>query len=49
MGTKAFVALCQKLEKKHGARFKPNKLLVEMAAKGETFYGRMAGGKKKAA
>jgi 3-hydroxyacyl-CoA dehydrogenase / enoyl-CoA hydratase / 3-hydroxybutyryl-CoA epimerase len=41
MGTKAFVAICEKLAKKHGARFKPNKLLVEMAAKGETFYGRM--------
>jgi 3-hydroxyacyl-CoA dehydrogenase / enoyl-CoA hydratase / 3-hydroxybutyryl-CoA epimerase len=41
MGTKAFVAICEKLAKKHGARFKPNKLLVEMAAKSETFYGRM--------
>jgi 3-hydroxyacyl-CoA dehydrogenase / enoyl-CoA hydratase / 3-hydroxybutyryl-CoA epimerase len=48
MGAKAFVAICKALEKKHGARFKPNKLLVEMAAKGETFYGRM-GGQKKAA
>jgi 3-hydroxyacyl-CoA dehydrogenase/enoyl-CoA hydratase/3-hydroxybutyryl-CoA epimerase len=42
MGAKAFVALCRDLERKHGVRFKPNKLLVEMAAKGETFYGRMA-------
>jgi 3-hydroxyacyl-CoA dehydrogenase/enoyl-CoA hydratase/3-hydroxybutyryl-CoA epimerase len=48
MGTKAFAELCRSLEKKHGARFKPNKLLVEMATNGETFYGRMAG-KKKAA
>ncbi len=40
MGTKAFVALCRKLEKKYGERFKPPKLLVDMAAKGETFYGR---------
>jgi 3-hydroxyacyl-CoA dehydrogenase / enoyl-CoA hydratase / 3-hydroxybutyryl-CoA epimerase len=48
MGAKAFVAICKDLEKKHGSRFKPNKLLVEMAAKGETFYGRM-GGQKKAA
>jgi 3-hydroxyacyl-CoA dehydrogenase / enoyl-CoA hydratase / 3-hydroxybutyryl-CoA epimerase len=47
MGTKAFVAICEKLTKKHGARFKPNKLLNDMAAKGETFYGRMA--KQKAA
>jgi 3-hydroxyacyl-CoA dehydrogenase / enoyl-CoA hydratase / 3-hydroxybutyryl-CoA epimerase len=48
MGTKAFVAICERLEKKHGARFKPNKLLVEMAKAGETFYGRMMV-KKKAA
>jgi len=48
MGAKAFVALCRDLEKKHGPRFKPNKLLVEMAAKGETFYGRMAGQKRAA-
>jgi 3-hydroxyacyl-CoA dehydrogenase / enoyl-CoA hydratase / 3-hydroxybutyryl-CoA epimerase len=49
MGAKVFVAMCQRLEKKHGARFKPNKLLLEMAAKGETFYGRMMGKAKKAA
>jgi 3-hydroxyacyl-CoA dehydrogenase / enoyl-CoA hydratase / 3-hydroxybutyryl-CoA epimerase len=42
MGAKAFVALCKELEKKHGSRFKPNKLLLEMARAGETFYGRMA-------
>jgi len=40
MGTKTFVELCHKLEKKYGSRFTPPKLLVEMAAKGETFYGR---------
>jgi 3-hydroxyacyl-CoA dehydrogenase / enoyl-CoA hydratase / 3-hydroxybutyryl-CoA epimerase len=40
MGTKKFVALCHKLETKYGSRFTPPKLLVEMAAKGETFYGR---------
>jgi 3-hydroxyacyl-CoA dehydrogenase / enoyl-CoA hydratase / 3-hydroxybutyryl-CoA epimerase len=40
MGTKAFVALCEKLASKHGERFKPNKLLRAMARKGETFYGR---------
>jgi 3-hydroxyacyl-CoA dehydrogenase / enoyl-CoA hydratase / 3-hydroxybutyryl-CoA epimerase len=40
MGTKKFVELCHKLEAKYGARFTPPKLLVEMAAKGETFYGR---------
>ncbi len=42
MGTRAFVAICTRLAKKHGPRFKPNKLLLEMAAGGETFYGRMA-------
>jgi 3-hydroxyacyl-CoA dehydrogenase / enoyl-CoA hydratase / 3-hydroxybutyryl-CoA epimerase len=42
MGTKAFVEICTRLAKKHGPRFKPNKLLIEMARKGETFYGRMA-------
>jgi 3-hydroxyacyl-CoA dehydrogenase/enoyl-CoA hydratase/3-hydroxybutyryl-CoA epimerase len=40
MGTKKFVELCHKLEAKYGSRFTPPKLLVEMAAKGETFYGR---------
>jgi 3-hydroxyacyl-CoA dehydrogenase/enoyl-CoA hydratase/3-hydroxybutyryl-CoA epimerase len=40
MGTKLFVDLCQKLEKKYGDRFAPPKLLLDMAAKGETFYGR---------
>ncbi|MCS3445744.1 MULTISPECIES: 3-hydroxyacyl-CoA dehydrogenase NAD-binding domain-containing protein [Bradyrhizobium] len=40
MGTKNFVALCHSFEKKYGSRFTPPKLLEEMAAKGETFYGR---------
>ncbi|KAF0228364.1 MAG: 3-hydroxyacyl-CoA dehydrogenase / enoyl-CoA hydratase / 3-hydroxybutyryl-CoA [Beijerinckiaceae bacterium] len=40
MGTKAFVALCERLAAKHGDRFKPNKQLRAMARKGETFYGR---------
>jgi 3-hydroxyacyl-CoA dehydrogenase/enoyl-CoA hydratase/3-hydroxybutyryl-CoA epimerase len=40
MGTKKFVDLCHKLEAKYGSRFTPPKLLEEMAAKGETFYGR---------
>ncbi|MDA9433740.1 3-hydroxyacyl-CoA dehydrogenase NAD-binding domain-containing protein [Bradyrhizobium sp. CCBAU 51627] len=40
MGTKKFVELCLRLEKKYGSRFTPPKLLIEMAAKGETFYGR---------
>jgi 3-hydroxyacyl-CoA dehydrogenase/enoyl-CoA hydratase/3-hydroxybutyryl-CoA epimerase len=42
MGTKAFVDLCHKLEAKYGSRFTPPRLLEEMAAKGETFYGRFA-------
>jgi 3-hydroxyacyl-CoA dehydrogenase / enoyl-CoA hydratase / 3-hydroxybutyryl-CoA epimerase len=49
LGTKKFVELCRKFEKKYGARFAPPKLLLDMAAKGETFYGRFAPGKKKAA
>jgi 3-hydroxyacyl-CoA dehydrogenase / enoyl-CoA hydratase / 3-hydroxybutyryl-CoA epimerase len=49
MGTKAFVDLCKKLEKKYGPRFKPSKLLIDMAKKGETFYGRFAPDKRKAA
>jgi 3-hydroxyacyl-CoA dehydrogenase/enoyl-CoA hydratase/3-hydroxybutyryl-CoA epimerase len=40
MGTKAFVALCNKLAKLHGDRFKPSKLLLDLAKKGETFYRR---------
>jgi 3-hydroxyacyl-CoA dehydrogenase/enoyl-CoA hydratase/3-hydroxybutyryl-CoA epimerase len=49
MGTKRFVALCQKLEKKLGDRFKPSPLLIEMAGKDETFYGRFAPDKRRAA
>jgi len=49
MGTKKFVELCRKLEKKYGPRFTPSKLLVEMADKGESFYSRFMPGKKKEA
>ena len=49
MGTKKFVELCDKLEAKYGSRFTPPKLLEEMAAKGETFYGRFAPKKAAAA
>jgi 3-hydroxyacyl-CoA dehydrogenase/enoyl-CoA hydratase/3-hydroxybutyryl-CoA epimerase len=49
MGTTAFVALCRALESKHGTRFAPNELLVEMAEKGESFYGRFAPAARKAA
>jgi len=50
MGVPAFVEQCRKLEAKYGERFKPAQLLVDMAAKGESFYGRLAsGGQEKAA
>jgi 3-hydroxyacyl-CoA dehydrogenase/enoyl-CoA hydratase/3-hydroxybutyryl-CoA epimerase len=48
MGVKTFVELCKRLEKKHGARFAPPKLLLEMAKNGDSFYGRFAPGKKAA-
>jgi 3-hydroxyacyl-CoA dehydrogenase / enoyl-CoA hydratase / 3-hydroxybutyryl-CoA epimerase len=40
MGVKTFVALAEKLSQTYGAHFKPTPLLQDMAAKGETFYGR---------
>jgi 3-hydroxyacyl-CoA dehydrogenase / enoyl-CoA hydratase / 3-hydroxybutyryl-CoA epimerase len=49
MGIKRFVELCSALERKFGPRFKPAKLLVEMAGKNETFYGRFAPGRLAAA
>jgi len=48
MGVKAFVELCDDLAKLCGERFKPSKLLLDMAKKGETFYGRFAPEKRKA-
>jgi 3-hydroxyacyl-CoA dehydrogenase/enoyl-CoA hydratase/3-hydroxybutyryl-CoA epimerase len=42
MGAAAFVSRCETLAKKYGERFAPNKLLRELAAKGETFYQRFA-------
>jgi 3-hydroxyacyl-CoA dehydrogenase/enoyl-CoA hydratase/3-hydroxybutyryl-CoA epimerase len=48
MGPADFVALAERLAAKHGKRFAPPVLLKEMAAKGETFYGRF-GAEKKAA
>jgi 3-hydroxyacyl-CoA dehydrogenase/enoyl-CoA hydratase/3-hydroxybutyryl-CoA epimerase len=44
LGTKRFVDICKKLEKKYGPRFKPPNLLIEMAQKGDTFYGRFEPG-----
>jgi 3-hydroxyacyl-CoA dehydrogenase/enoyl-CoA hydratase/3-hydroxybutyryl-CoA epimerase len=49
MGAKAFVELCSGLAKRYGDRFKPSKLLRDMAKKGETFYGRFPPEKRKAA
>jgi len=50
MGVPAFVEQCRKLEAKYGERFKPAQLLLEMAAKGESFYGCFGpGGQEKAA
>lgn len=49
MGTKKFVELCKALEKKHGPRFQPSPLLLDLAAKGDSFYRRFAPDKRKAA
>ncbi len=46
MGIRRFVALCEKLAAKYGPRFAPSRLLVDMAAKNETFYGRFAPGRR---
>jgi len=49
MGAKRFVELCRALEKKYGARFRPAKLLIDMAAKNDSFYRRFAPPRQKAA
>jgi 3-hydroxyacyl-CoA dehydrogenase/enoyl-CoA hydratase/3-hydroxybutyryl-CoA epimerase len=49
MTPKKFVELCRKFEAKFGDRFTPNKLLLDLAEKNETFYGRFAPEKKKEA
>ncbi|WP_375461637.1 FAD-dependent oxidoreductase [uncultured Enterovirga sp.] len=38
MGATAFVALARRLEAKHGPRFAPPRILVDMAERGTTFY-----------
>jgi 3-hydroxyacyl-CoA dehydrogenase/enoyl-CoA hydratase/3-hydroxybutyryl-CoA epimerase len=40
VGVARFVEKCERMAAAHGERFRPNALLKEMAAKGETFYGR---------
>jgi 3-hydroxyacyl-CoA dehydrogenase/enoyl-CoA hydratase/3-hydroxybutyryl-CoA epimerase len=49
MGVKQFVDLCRGLEGKFGARFKPAQLLLDMAGRNESFYGRFAPGRQAAA
>src|SRR5271156_2672421 len=48
-GAKAFVELCNGFAKKYGARFKPCRLLRDMAKEGDSFYHRFAPEKRKAA
>ena len=48
MGVKNFVQMCNDLAAAYGERFKPSKLLIDMANKGQTFYGRFAPAKRKA-
>ena len=40
MGVKPFVDLCNRLARTCGDRFKPSKLLIDMAKSGDTFYRR---------
>ncbi|HXX03526.1 MAG TPA: FAD-dependent oxidoreductase [Xanthobacteraceae bacterium] len=49
MGAKAFVDLCNRLAKKYGDRFKPGKLLRDMAKTGDSFYHRFPPEKRKVA
>jgi 3-hydroxyacyl-CoA dehydrogenase/enoyl-CoA hydratase/3-hydroxybutyryl-CoA epimerase len=49
IGIKRFVDRCRELEDKFGARFKPAQLLLDMAARNESFYGRFAPGRQAAA
>jgi 3-hydroxyacyl-CoA dehydrogenase/enoyl-CoA hydratase/3-hydroxybutyryl-CoA epimerase len=48
MGVKAFVAVCRGFARRHGNRFEPSKLLLDMAANDETFYRRFAPSPEKA-
>ncbi len=49
MGSKAFVELCNRLAERYGDRFRPGKLLIDMAKTGDSFYGRFPPEKRKAA
>ncbi|MEL6977990.1 MAG: 3-hydroxyacyl-CoA dehydrogenase NAD-binding domain-containing protein [Pseudomonadota bacterium] len=48
-GTAEFKRICDDLAARYGDRFTPPALLNEMAAKGESFYGRFGGGAEAAA
>jgi 3-hydroxyacyl-CoA dehydrogenase/enoyl-CoA hydratase/3-hydroxybutyryl-CoA epimerase len=49
MGVKTFVALCEKLATEYGPHFKPTPLLLDMAAKDDSFYKRFDPYRQKAA
>jgi len=49
MGAKAFTALCSGFAKRYGERFKPPKLLLDMAKKNESFYRRFPPREREAA
>jgi 3-hydroxyacyl-CoA dehydrogenase/enoyl-CoA hydratase/3-hydroxybutyryl-CoA epimerase len=49
VGIKTFVEECDRLAEQYGERFRPNALLREMAAKGQTFYSRFPPKDQKAA
>ena len=40
VGLAKFVSQAKALQKKYGPQYKPNKLLEDMAAKGDNFYAR---------
>ena len=42
LGAEQAVAICGGLENRYGARFAAPKLMRDLAAKGETFYGRFS-------
>ena len=49
MGTRTFADLCLALAKRYGPRFTPPRLILDMAANGESFYGRFAPARRTAA
>jgi 3-hydroxyacyl-CoA dehydrogenase/enoyl-CoA hydratase/3-hydroxybutyryl-CoA epimerase len=49
MGPAKFVSLCERLQSKHGERFKSPQILLDRAKSNETFYGRFAGQAKRVA